>query len=117
MTLAHAIYHLYHNTGCLCKTSTKKQKMLISRSIVEQVRTKLDPPGRFLERNADTSLWHEVDLKRALEKTAQALRDGAAPLRKKLAEEVSDRHFFDKLFDGSENAGEDADEPVSEHCI
>lgn len=91
--------------------------MLISRSIVEQVRTKLDPPGRFLERNADTSLWHEVDLKRALEKTAQALRDGAAPLRKKLAEEVSDRHFFDKLFDGSENAGENADKPVSEHCI
>lgn len=69
-------------------TSTKKQKMNISKSIVEQVHT-LSPPGKFLERNSDTGLWHEVDQKRALEKTAQALRDGAAPLRKRMAEDLS----------------------------
>lgn len=69
-------------------TSTKKQKMLISRSVVKHVCTQLLPPGRFLEKNADTGLYHEVDTKRALEKTAQALRDGAAPLRKKLAKDL-----------------------------
>lgn len=69
-------------------TSTKKQKMNISKSVVEQLH-KLSPPGRFLEKNTGTGLWQEVDQKRALEKTAQALRDGAAPLRKKMAEDLS----------------------------
>ena len=61
--------------------------MNISRSIVKKVKIELDPPGRFLERDAHTELWHQVDDKRAVEKTAQALRDGAAPLRKKMAKE------------------------------
>lgn len=69
-------------------TSTKKQKMNTSKSIFEQVH-KLNPPGRFLEKNIDTGLWQEVNQKRALEKTAQALRDGAAPLRKRMAKDLS----------------------------
>jgi len=67
--------------------STKKEKMMISRSIVRKVQTELSPPGRFLEKIPKTGLWHEVGDKRALEKTAQALRDGAAPLKKKLSED------------------------------
>lgn len=62
--------------------STKKQKMRISQIIFETVRTRLH--GRFLEKMGSTGLWHEVDTRRALEKTAQALRDGAAAIRKKL---------------------------------
>eukprot|EP00579_Thalassiosira_antarctica_P019051 CAMPEP_0201962964 /NCGR_PEP_ID=MMETSP0904-20121228/8980_1 /ASSEMBLY_ACC=CAM_ASM_000553 /TAXON_ID=420261 /ORGANISM="Thalassiosira antarctica, Strain CCMP982" /LENGTH=445 /DNA_ID=CAMNT_0048509473 /DNA_START=113 /DNA_END=1450 /DNA_ORIENTATION=+ len=81
-------------------TSTKKQKMSISRSIVNKIHTELNPPGKFLEKKAETGLWHEVDNKRALEKTAQALRDGAAPLRKQLLEDMSDPAFLDALFDG-----------------
>ena len=54
--------------------------MVISRRVIDHIKN-LSPPGRFLEKDADTSKWHEVDLKRAHEKTAQALRDGAARLR------------------------------------
>lgn len=78
--------------------STKKQKTSISRSIVEKVHKELN--GKFLEKNPKTGLWHEVDDKRALEKTAQALRDGAAPLRKQLSEDMSDPTFLEAVFDG-----------------
>jgi len=80
-------------------TSTKKQKMMISRSIVDMVRRDLDPPGRFLEKDPETGLWSEVGDKKALEKTAQALRDGAAPLRKQLSEDMSDPTFLAAVFD------------------
>jgi len=87
-------------------TSTKKQKTMISRSIVNKVHTELDPPGRFLEKNTKTGgVWQEVNIKRALEKTAQALRDGAAPMRKQLSEDMSDPAFMDAVFDGSDTAG------------
>lgn len=85
--------------------SAKKQKTMISRSIIDKVHTELNPPGRFLAKNVKTGLWHEVDDKRALEKTAQALRDGAAPLRKQLSEDMSDPTFLDALFDGGDACG------------
>lgn len=76
--------------------------MLISRSIVDKVRKSLNPPGRFLEK-FDTSssgevLWKEVDTKKALEKTAQALRDGAFPLRKQLSEDFTESGFLEAVF-------------------
>eukprot|EP00584_Thalassiosira_punctigera_P001689 CAMPEP_0172537230 /NCGR_PEP_ID=MMETSP1067-20121228/8866_1 /TAXON_ID=265564 ORGANISM="Thalassiosira punctigera, Strain Tpunct2005C2" /NCGR_SAMPLE_ID=MMETSP1067 /ASSEMBLY_ACC=CAM_ASM_000444 /LENGTH=74 /DNA_ID=CAMNT_0013322483 /DNA_START=200 /DNA_END=424 /DNA_ORIENTATION=+ len=66
--------------------------MTISRSIVDKIRAEQD--GRFLEKEAGTGSWHEVDVKRALEKTAQALRDGAAPIRKRLLESESKAELF-----------------------
>lgn len=81
-------------------TSTKTEKMEITRGIVEHIQTQLNPPGRFLEKDAETGRWKEVDIKRAHEKTAQALRDGAAPLRKRLSDEItSDPLFFANVFD------------------
>ncbi|KAL7523345.1 hypothetical protein ACHAWF_000489 [Thalassiosira exigua] len=71
-------------------TSTKKQKLEIIKSIVDHVKTKLEPPGRFLEKNRGTKLWQEVDEKHALEKTAQALRDGGSLIRKQLCEGILD---------------------------
>mmetsp|Transcript_33991 Transcript_33991/g.62519 ORF Transcript_33991/g.62519 Transcript_33991/m.62519 type:complete len:366 (-) Transcript_33991:271-1368(-) len=95
-------------------TSTKKQKMSISRSIVNKIHTELNPPGKFLEKKAETGLWHEVANKRALEKTAQALRDGAAPLRKQLLEDMSDPAFLDALFDG-DSSGKSTLSQSTEH--
>ena len=54
--------------------------MKITRSIIDHIHT-LDPPGRFLEKDDVTGKWRECDIKRAHEKTAQALRDGAALMR------------------------------------
>ena len=73
-------------------TSTKSKKVEITRSVVDHIQTQLNPPGRFLEKDPATGRWKEVDMKRAHEKTAQALRDGAAPLRKKLSCEIIGNH-------------------------
>ncbi len=79
-------------------TSTKRQKMSISKSIVEAVRS-MDPPGRFLEKNNETGLWSDIGDKKAIEKTSQALRDGAASLRKQLSEDLGDPDFLSAVFD------------------
>jgi hypothetical protein len=79
-------------------TSTKKQKMKISRSIVEAVRS-LEPPGRFLEKDQGTGKWYDIGDKKAVEKTSQALRDGAASLRKQLSQDLGDPDFLSVVFD------------------
>ena len=74
--------------------------MEITRCVVDHVKTQLNPPGRFLEKDQQTGRWKQVDAKRSHEKTAQALRDGAAPLRKRLSDEIaSDPLFFANVFD------------------
>ena len=72
--------------------------MAISRSIVEAVRS-LAPPGRFLEKNPCTGLWSDIGHKKAVEKTSQALRDGAASLRKQLSADLGDPEFLNAVFD------------------
>eukprot|EP00523_Entomoneis_sp_CCMP467_P000476 CAMPEP_0168752902 /NCGR_PEP_ID=MMETSP0724-20121128/18645_1 /TAXON_ID=265536 /ORGANISM="Amphiprora sp., Strain CCMP467" /LENGTH=851 /DNA_ID=CAMNT_0008801205 /DNA_START=13 /DNA_END=2565 /DNA_ORIENTATION=+ len=61
----------------------KRQKQLLSKSIVHAVRSQ-QPPGRFLQKHPQTDLWYDVGDARALEKTSQALREGAPKLKKKL---------------------------------
>ena len=55
-------------------TLPKRQKMLLSRSIVNAVRSQ-NPPGRFLQKNGKTKLWVDVGDQRAQEKTSHAMRD------------------------------------------
>lgn len=71
--------------------------MSISRSIVKAVRS-LDPPGRFLDKDPVTGLWHDIGHKKAVEKTSQALRDGAAMLRKQLSADLGDPDFLSAVF-------------------
>jgi hypothetical protein len=60
---------------------SKKQKMLLSKSIVNDVRSQ-NPPGRFLQKDSKTEMWYDVGDQRAREKTSQALREGAPDIRK-----------------------------------
>ena len=60
--------------------------MRISRGIVTFLRNQT-PPGRFLEQNTVTGLWYDIGEKKALEKTSQALREGAPKLRSKIKSE------------------------------
>lgn len=76
---------------------TKLAKMDISRSIVQAVRL-LDPPGRFLDKDPATLLWHDIGHKKAVEKTSQALRDGAAMLRQQLSADFRDPGFINAVF-------------------
>lgn len=60
----------------------KRQKMLLSKSIINAVRCQ-NPPGRFLQKAPKTDLWYDVGDQRAQEKTSQALREGPPGARKK----------------------------------
>ena len=46
-----------------------------------------------------TGLWSEIGHKKAVEKTSQALRDGAASLRKQLSADLHDPDFISAVFD------------------
>jgi len=61
----------------------KPQKAKFSRLIVDEVRSR-DPPGRFLKQDNKTKLWFDIGDKKALDKTRQALREGAPDLLKEL---------------------------------
>jgi hypothetical protein len=69
-------------------TLPKKQKMLLSQSIVNAVRSQM-PSGRFLQKDMHNDLWYDVGDKRAQEKTSQALREGAPEIRTKLSTNMS----------------------------
>ena len=61
----------------------KSKRGALSETIVRQVRN-LEPPGRFLQRDPTTGLWFDIGDQKATEKTAQALREGAPSLRRKM---------------------------------
>lgn len=65
----------YHS----CK---KAYKNLLARSIVEAV-ARQKPPGRFLARDSQGQ-WLDIGKARAIQKTCQALREGAERFRKKI---------------------------------
>ena len=64
----------------------KPEKGRFSTIIVDEVRS-LDPPGRFLKQDATTKLWQDIGDKKSLDKTRQALREGAPELLKELVED------------------------------
>ena len=47
----------------------------------------MDPPGRFLKQDPATKLWLDIGDKKSLDKTRQALREGAPELLKELTGE------------------------------
>jgi hypothetical protein len=67
----------------------KRQKMLLSKSVVNAVRNQ-DPPGRFLQKDANTNLWSDIGDQKASEKTSQALREGAPQIKGKTQSEEED---------------------------
>lgn len=54
----------------------KSQKSIYPKLIYDRI-CSLDPPGRFLVQNPTTKLWGTVNKKKAIDKTRQALREGA----------------------------------------
>ena len=61
------------------RLSSKKGKSHISREIVAYVRS-MDPPGRFLKKDAITGEWEDVGDDTAREKVSQVLRDAVAAM-------------------------------------
>ena len=87
--------------------------MSISRNIVQAVRS-LDPPGRFLDKDTITGRWHDIGHKKAVEKTSQALRDGAAMLRKQLSDDLEDPTFLNVVFNDDVNKTNEGDKNTKE---
>jgi hypothetical protein len=61
----------------------KPQKGKFSRMIYDEIRSR-NPPGRFLKQDNNTKLWYDIGEKKALDKTRQALREGAPEIMKEL---------------------------------
>ena len=64
----------------------KPQKGKFSRMIVDEIKAR-NPPGRFLKQDNNTKLWQDIGEKKALDKTRQALREGAPEITKELTGE------------------------------
>lgn len=62
----------------------KPQKGKFSKMIYDEVRAR-NPPGRFLKQDGATKLWYDIGEKKALDKTRQALREGAPELMKEMS--------------------------------
>jgi len=72
----------------------KPQKGKFSQMIVDEIKAR-NPPGRFLKQDAKTKLWYDIGEKKALDKTRQALREGAPDIQKELVGDlpgVGDEH-------------------------
>jgi hypothetical protein len=67
----------------------KQQKGKFSRMIVEEIRAR-NPPGRFLKQDHATKLWMDIGEKKALDKTRQALREGAPEIMKEITGDEDD---------------------------
>jgi len=61
----------------------KAQKAIYSKIIYDEIRA-MNPSGRFLKQDPKTKLWGDIGEKKALDKTRQALREGAPELLKEL---------------------------------
>lgn len=68
----------------------KREKRLIASSIVSEIRA-LDPPGRFLSREAKSGLWKDIGDEKARDKTSQALRENAPSIRAEIETEIQDQ--------------------------
>lgn len=68
----------------------KREKRLIASSIVSEIR-QLDPPGRFLTRDAKSGHWKDIGDEKARDKTSQALRENAPSIRAEIETEVNEQ--------------------------
>ncbi|KAL3808080.1 hypothetical protein ACHAXA_006842, partial [Cyclostephanos tholiformis] len=64
----------------------KREKRLISSKIVDEIRN-LDPPGRFLLKDANSDVWRDIGDEKARDKTSQSLRENALAVRRQLEDD------------------------------
>mmetsp|Transcript_11313 Transcript_11313/g.32492 ORF Transcript_11313/g.32492 Transcript_11313/m.32492 type:complete len:169 (+) Transcript_11313:113-619(+) len=74
----------------------KPQKGKFSRMIVDEIKNR-HPPGRFLKQDGATKLWYDIGEKKALDKTRQALREGAPEIMKDMTGEEGEDGDTDGL--------------------
>ena len=88
----------------------KREKRLIATSIVEQIR-KMNPPGRFLQKDPNTQTWFDIGEEKAREKTSQALRENSKDVRIQMENEYYEAKR-QQVREVAIAAGEDPEEAV-----
>lgn len=63
----------------------KEEKPFFAKHVIESIST-WNPPGRFLAFNKETNIWEEMTKRKAMDKTRQALREGAPKTLRKHSE-------------------------------
>mmetsp|Transcript_18926 Transcript_18926/g.28558 ORF Transcript_18926/g.28558 Transcript_18926/m.28558 type:complete len:446 (+) Transcript_18926:178-1515(+) len=89
---------------------TKKQKMDISKAIVEAIYS-MKPPGRFLKKCPDTGQWSELSKRDAADRTAQAM--AYAIKGESLKQKRKDRRSRRQDDDGGTKSSQSADRPIN----
>jgi hypothetical protein len=70
-----------------CVLGPKENKPFYANYIINRIES-LNPPGRFLKKDKNTGMWHEVSQKERKDKTLQALRDRAPEIIEKWGRKV-----------------------------
>jgi len=79
-------------------TSPKQEKKRFSSMVVEEIRSR-DPPGRFLkQKNNKDGGWYDIGLKKALEKTRQALRENVPEMMKTKISDITESDMASEGF-------------------
>jgi hypothetical protein len=64
--------------------AAKCMKPKFAEMILDEIKL-WNPPGRFLRQDDTTKLWYDIGDKKALDKTRQALREGAPEIQKEIS--------------------------------
>lgn len=92
----------------------KPQKGKFSKIIVDEIRN-LNPPGRFLKQDSATKLWHDIGEKKALDKTRQALREGAPDIMKEIGGDTDEEVMDEPHSSSYGHSSSDGLPPVSDN--
>jgi len=94
----------------------KEFKPQFAKKIIEALKS-LNPPGRFLQQDPDTKLWYELDEKKAMAKTRQALREGAPDVFKQITTNDGTSSSSTQNPDGDVATKEDDDSLVKSEMV
>jgi hypothetical protein len=101
----------------------KPEKANFSKLIIGEIQGR-SPPGRFLKQDHKTKLWYDIGAKKAMDKTRQALREGAPDIMKELTRDEDDSGVDESDHQSAQVAPQRAPAPrvresvsVSTYCI
>ena len=73
-------------------TAKKKEKPQVAELIVKKIRAMV-PSGRFIKKDKSTGRWYDVGDEKAVEKTCQALREGASKIRSRMVSTTTSNEY------------------------
>ena len=88
-----------------CETFSSMEKKALTWKVIDHMKKKLKPPGRFLKKLGQDGPWIELTKKETEKKTKQALRDCSRPDREGYAKQVKAPEDVDKADNERKRSG------------